>query len=420
MLTISAIPADATLHLYRLVDARDLRPDAEPRLVPAPHLTPTELPAGTWAIETLTGGSRLKAHDCLVAIDGQAVGEGMARRPGLPSSSHDGWLATAQHVDRVTESGVERVTLEEVDRAVRCSLTTRPLPRLASARLSPGTHQPTVGDYLLVAEAPGHQTLRWPLRSVRNARSTIVVRLPEEGAGPPGFVPLPIHDVARSEVRAETWIMERELTITEYLEFVNDPATLEAIATARESVRVPRSLTEGVHCPRGDDGRYGVPSDWTPEWPVLGISWDDAVAYVAWRNQRGEDRGEPWVYALPRLAEWTLACSPVGGAEYVTGAEWRPKWVSSVFALERPTPAPVMSFPRDESSLGVRDLMGSVGEYLDEWWREDVGHRKHAGGSWAYGDTNSFRFAFANGRPPGSPSDTVGIRLVARPRGSAP
>ncbi|MBL9121291.1 MAG: protein kinase [Phycisphaerae bacterium] len=403
-------PPNASLYLFRLVDARDLDPDAEPRLVPAPYRTPMELPAGTWALEALSAGPRIREHDCIVALDGVRIADVALVAP----SDGQAWLSHTTTVERVTDSGTEVVTLEEADRAVRCKETTRPMPRIASARLEATSIQPSVGDYVLVADAPGYQTTRLAVRSVRNQRGPLRIMLPAAGDAPPGFLPLP------TRWPIDTWIMEREVTVTEYLAFVNDPKTLEAIRASNESILVPRSGVEGVHCIRGADGLYRIPPDWQAQWPALGISWDDAVAYATWRTEQAAAAGEPWTFALPRFDDWMAACAVATGSEFITGSQWRPKWASSVFSHERPTPSPVLAFPRDESVLGVRDLIGNVSEYVDDWWREDVGHRKHAGGSWAYGDLLSFRVYFANGRPTNSPSDTVGLRLVARRRSQAP
>jgi hypothetical protein len=59
-------------------------------------------------------------------------------------------------------------------------------------------------------------------------------------------------------------------------------------------------------------------------------------------------------------------------------------------------------------------MAGSVAEYVDSWWREDVGHRRRVGGSWAFGDPDSFEVHYGNGLPSSSPSDVSGLRLVVR------
>lgn len=403
-LEISVDPPDAAAYLYRIVEEREVTPDGEPRLVPAPFRTPSSLPAGGWAIEVLGDGESLRAHDCLVGVGGHRVAD-LGREPGASAT-----LADASTAERVTDGGVETVSLGARDRALPCRLTTRPMPRIAAARLTEPSIETAVGDYVLALDAPGRETVRIPLRSDRRDVQTFHVVLPRPDEAPAGF--LPIFTSASSAI--DCWMMEREVTMGEYLEFVNDPTSLSAIEASGSTVIVPRSLVEGVHCPRRADGGFALPPDWTNEWPALGISWNDASAYAAWLTRRGQSRGESWTYELPTFTEWMQACARTASATFITGSAWRPKWIASVFATERATPLPVMRMPRDESTIGVHDLMGSVSEYVDDWWREDVGHRRHAGGAWAFGDPDQFRSYAGNGRPATSPSDTVGIRLVVR------
>jgi formylglycine-generating enzyme required for sulfatase activity len=87
--------------------------------------------------------------------------------------------------------------------------------------------------------------------------------------------------------------------------------------------------------------------------------------------------------------------------------------VSSCFA--RPTPGiePVMSFPIDETMYGVYDISGSMSEWLDDWWLEDRGLRRHAGGSWADGGpADMFGIEGGSGKLPDETSCSVGFRLI--------
>jgi serine/threonine protein kinase len=403
-------PADAAIYLYQVVDERTVVAGGEPRLVPAPFRTPMKLPAGSWAVEVLGNGVALRAGDMLTAIGADTIAS-LANRD-RPTIS----LAGAQAVTRVEDAGPTSISLDARDRSLPIRLTTRPTPRLASARIAQGETQTTVGDYLLLAEAPGRQTIRCTLHSDRGARLPVRLTLPMADSAPPGFVPI----VRLSQPTVTTWMMEREVTIAEYLEFVNDPASLEAIEASKETVIVPRSLVEGVHSQRDESGRYLLPEGWLPDWPALGLSWEDAHAYAAWKTAQGTSRGERWVYEMPTFEEWMQACGHTSGCTYLTGPAWRPKWVASVFANPRATPMSVLSKPRDESLLGVRDLSGSVSEYVDDWWREDANHRRHAGGGWAFGDPGTFEVFAGNGMPPRSPADTVGVRLVVRAKERTP
>ena len=74
-----------------------------------------------------------------------------------------------------------------------------------------------------------------------------------------------------------------------------------------------------------------------------------------------------------------------------------------------------MSFPIDESVMGVYGMSGSDSEWLSEWWLEDRNLRWHNGGSWADGGPESiFKIQGGNGSPPDATSDSIGFRLVLR------
>jgi len=267
------------------------------------------------------------------------------------------------------------------------------------------------GEYLAVLRRADHADLRLPIAVDRATPWTPHVRIPRSGEGPQGFAYVPSWSGSFID---PFWIMEREVTIAEYLEFVNDPQTLATIE--REGfVRFPRNKASGPHAAPGDDGRYGLPDGWSPDWPVLGISWDDAVAYAQWRTDRARADGLPYTFSLPKYIPSHLAWGAVFKKKYPFGPHIRSRWISSNYARPRPSPEPVMRFPIDESVLGVYDLCGSVSEYLDEWWDQERGSRVYVGGSWGHGG-HAYRELFAlygaNGLSADAPSDTCGLRLV--------
>lgn len=79
-----------------------------------------------------------------------------------------------------------------------------------------------------------------------------------------------------------------------------------------------------------------------------------------------------------------------------------------------------MSYPIDESCLGVYDLSGSVSEWLDTYWQQERGTYWAAGGSWAIGTAWAFGVGGGQGRQPDYVSDTIGFRLVMRTGVAAP
>ncbi len=413
VLSVRTEPPDASLFLYRVQDGRSVDPQCEPRLIAVPWNGPAPILPDTWCLLVTSDAPPLATGDLIESLDGESV-RTIAERIGLGGAENAITGArSATCIGPRGESTVELAGVALPPNTVR--LTTRPLPRVAGAALdvTPVTLRP--GHYVLVATAPGRVPIRVTFASGGPPVITISLTLPELASQPPGFLPILLDGGSHPEI---VWLMEREVTVGEYLAFVNDP---EVLARVNESVQrgrpvlVPRSASEGIHCPRDGDGRFVPPPDWTPEWPALGISWNDAQEYVAWRNRRAELANEPWRYALPTYNEWVTACGTPCTGTYLFGDAWRPKWISSVFSKPKPEPSPVRTFPRDESFTGVRDLAGGVCEHVDDWWREDVGHRRHLGGCWAFGEPTVFRTDAGNGMSPMAPGDIVGVRLKAIP-----
>lgn len=262
------------------------------------------------------------------------------------------------------------------------------------------------GDYVFVVEAGGYEPLRIAVHTARGGAHSVRAVLYPTGTSPEGFV-----RVASMSDGASFWIMEREVTLGEYMEFVNDPATLKEIAESPAPIRYPENGEE-AHGQRDGSGRFVLPESWDRRWPALHVSWNDAMAYARWRSERarGAARGER--FSLPTLGQWISASAAANGAEYVFGDTFHPKWTSSCFARPSPLPEPVRSFPIDESILGVYDMAGSVSEWTGSRWQELQPHMRHAGGSWATGDSTQFNVYGGNGALADRDAGFIGFRLV--------
>ena len=241
-------------------------------------------------------------------------------------------------------------------------------------------------------------------------RLSISVALAAEGTTPPEFRRLPL------EAGGYSMILDREVTSAEYLEFLNDPATLARIPAPDRPLRlVPRNRQDSVagHWKRGADGLFSLGQGWLPDWPVLGVSCEDAFEYAAWRTARDRPLGGRGVYALPNLPEW-LEAGGRDGRLWVCGHRMRPKWTKSCFSRRRAYPEPGLRFPRDESPMGVFDLAGSVAEWTDDLYDPAQGMKRVAGGCWAWGKMDWFQMWAGQGWPPALAGDETGFRLVLR------
>jgi formylglycine-generating enzyme required for sulfatase activity len=115
---------------------------------------------------------------------------------------------------------------------------------------------------------------------------------------------------------------------------------------------------------------YGAPRYWNddrlnkPNQPVVGVSWDDAVAYAKWAGKR-----------LPTEAEWEKAArGGLVGKRYpwgddishdnanFSGTGGRDRW--GYYQT-----SPVGSFP--PNGYGLYDMAGNVWEWVTDWYDKD-------------------------------------------------
>lgn len=323
------------------------------------------------------------------------------------------------------------VTLE-LPAGVGSGLTTRPTayPLIVSDdnRIDVSASLPIdPGSYLLLARRDGCEDQRVPFVVERRTAVEVEFELLAEGSTPDGFVyvaPGPCRvggDALAHDPQSATvvevpgyFIQRHELTNREWQEFYDDPATQSGLAERGELAFVPRERVNGPIVPIKQENLGG------PAAPVMGLSWDDAMAYCAWRNARAEAAGEPWVFDLPTEHEWEKAARGVDGRRFPWGDRFDFSlvvgWLSSDVKLYD---APAGFALGDESPYGVFDTCGHKREFTsDEYPNERGGPSLYyvRGGSWQSTRAQQYCTASRSWAISSFVGGSTGFRLVARPR----
>lgn len=140
---------------------------------------------------------------------------------------------------------------------------------------------------------------------------------------------LPAHPVVLTR---PFWIYATEVTNAQYRKFV-----------AATGHREP---------PHWEDPRFNGPTQ-----PVVGVSWEDAVAYAKWAGGR-----------LPTEAEWEYAARGRDSRRFAWGGQ-KPDTSRAVFATDKP--AVVGQRMMGMSQSGAHDFTGNVAEWCADWFAPD-------------------------------------------------
>jgi len=154
--------------------------------------------------------------------------------------------------------------------------------------------------------------------------------------------------------------------------------------------------------------------------PVVGISWYEAMAYASWLSKRAGH-----LYRLPTEAEWEKAARGTDGSKYPWGEDFdKNSCNSDESGLNRTSPVGIFSI--DKSPYGCFDMAGNVCEWCSDWYDDnyyvnspdrnpkgpsDGAGRVIRGGGWNY-NAGSCRSAIRGYGGPRYRNYILGFRLL--------
>ena len=208
------------------------------------------------------------------------------------------------------------------------------------------------------------------------------------------------------------WMGKTEVTVKQYMKFVNDAKS-----------HYPQWLEKGsnYNIETGSDDYYkkfgsALKGD---NYPIVGISWDDAVAYCKWLSDKKKLN-----FKLPSEAQWERAARGTEGYKYPWGNNEPDKNLAN-FNRNVGKTSPVGSYLKGASPYGLLDMAGNVWEWCSDWYKSDyykdspkenpTGAKSGAdrvvrGGSW-YDVARNLRCADRDGVRPADRDGNIGFRL---------
>ena len=192
------------------------------------------------------------------------------------------------------------------------------------------------------------------------------------------FIPYP--DFNRKSVAIDSFLIDKyPVTNAQYYEFITRTGYRPA-----DTARYLRHWSSGMY--RQGQDRY----------PVVYISYEDALAYAKWAEKR-----------LPTEAEWQLAAQGTDKRKWPWGNEFHATNCNNAF--DRPTP--VDAFAKGASPYGVMDLVGNVWQMTNDMYFNGTNYFLMIRGGSFYKPVSSWWYI--RGGP--QPLDKTQIMLLVSP-----
>lgn len=217
------------------------------------------------------------------------------------------------------------------------------------------------------------------------------------GEAPEGMVRAPGGALELAGVPAELpayWIDRYEVTNADFQAFVDAGGYQDRALWTEPFVQAGESLdwSEAMTLLRDATGRPG-PARWElgshlpgqQDYPVIGVSWHEALAYCRWRGKE-----------LPTVFHWRQAAG--GGDNLFSDILWASNLDGSALSA--------VGTHAGISRYGAYDMAGNAKEWT---WNEAAGRRYILGGAW---DEPMYMFIDTDAQPPLERGPTYGFRCM--------
>ncbi len=284
------------------------------------------------------------------------------------------------------------------------------------------------GSYLLFLRAPGRVDTRVPFVLPRNGKVERNISLATSADVPPGFVYVAGGDTTVGGDTAGAppphpftlkpiLMLHDEISMGDYGEFLKDLLKSGKAAEARKLIPHDFGRPLAILSPSGDL----LPADNSDparfaKTPVRGVSYNDTLAYIAWRSKR-----DGLAYRLPHDWEWESVCRGADARKYSWGNQ-PGKGLAIVTQGYGDTGSRISwrwEDSKDESPWGpIHNMAGGAAEWTDSLYAPYAknidpvfGQHTIRGNAWALPPVG-LECAFRTSGQPDYFHPTIGFRLA--------